>query len=82
MFRGETDWNAMRISVMRFLVQEKFRTHENLGKILLDTGDADLIEGNTWGDRFWGAEYDKHLGWVGLNWLGQLLMEEREVQRG
>lgn len=48
---------------------------------LLNTGEAELIEGNTWGDKFWGAVWDKELGWVGQNWLGKLLMEEREFNQ-
>ena len=35
-----------------------------------------LVEGNTWGDRFWGV-----CGGVGLNWLGRLLMQVRDEVR-
>lgn len=76
------DWEDLKVDVMRYLVQLKFRRHSNLLQLLLDTGDADLIEGNTWGDQFWGATWDKDFGWTGLNWLGTLLMEEREVHSG
>lgn len=38
------------------------------------TGDAELIEGNYWGDVFWGT-----CDGVGENWLGRLLMAQRDV---
>lgn len=80
------DWEEIKIDVMRYCVQLKFRNHDNLRQLLLDTGDATLIEGNTWGDRFWGAEYNYGFKaeddkWLGHNWLGKLLMEEREELR-
>jgi ribA/ribD-fused uncharacterized protein len=75
------DWGEILIDVMRYCVQLKFKTHADLRQKLLDTGDAELVEGNHWGDRFWGAEWDKDFGWTGLNWLGTLLMEEREELR-
>lgn len=43
---------------------------------LLETGDAMLIEGNTWGDTFWGV-----CNGQGLNVLGNLLMEIRQELR-
>jgi hypothetical protein len=41
---------------------------------LIQTGDAYLIEGNTWGDQYWGV-----CDGQGLNSLGLLLMETRLV---
>lgn len=75
------DWEEIKIDVMRYCVQDKFRRHDDLMDALLNTGEAELIEGNTWGDKFWGAVWDKELGWVGHNWLGKLLMEEREFNQ-
>jgi predicted NAD-dependent protein-ADP-ribosyltransferase YbiA (DUF1768 family) len=43
---------------------------------LLETGDAELIEGNDWGDTFWGV-----CGGKGNNFLGKLLMEVRKELR-
>ena len=40
---------------------------------LLATGEAQLIEGNTWNDTFWGVCKGK-----GQNWLGRILVEVRE----
>jgi ribA/ribD-fused uncharacterized protein len=67
-------WNEMRIDVMRQVLRSKFTSvqNEHLKERLLDTGDAELIEGNTWGDVFWGQ-----VNGQGENWLGRLLMELR-----
>lgn len=40
------------------------------------TDDAELVEGNTWGDRYWGV-----VDGVGENRLGKLLMERRAELR-
>jgi len=68
-------WDAVRIDVMRHILRAKFRS-ARLAKMLLDTGDAELVEGNTWKDDFWGVYNGK-----GENWLGRLLMEIREEIR-
>lgn len=60
-----------RLAVMRDLVSQKFAT-EPLRSKLLETGDAELIEGNRWGDRFWGV-----YGGTGENHLGKILMRVR-----
>lgn len=57
---------------MRTLVKRKF-DDEYLARLLLSTGDEELIEGNTWGDRFWGQ---CPVG-MGLNHLGIILMDVR-----
>jgi ribA/ribD-fused uncharacterized protein len=64
-------WDEMKISVMREILLNKFSTPA-LEARLLGTGDAMLVEGNTWGDQFWGR-YEKK----GYNILGVLLMEIR-----
>lgn len=74
-FPLRSDWDNIKLLVMRQLLEAKFKRHE-LRLQLLATGDAELIEGNTWGDRFWGV-CD---GW-GENWLGRLLMTVREELR-
>jgi ribA/ribD-fused uncharacterized protein len=70
------DWDERKIGIMLNLVREKFRDPV-LRKQLLDTGDQELIELNTWGDSFWGQ---CPLG-VGENWLGKILMQVREEIR-
>lgn len=66
------DWDKVKVGVMRDLLQIKFAQQELLQK-LLATGDEQLVEGNWWGDRFWGVCHGE-----GQNMLGKLLMEVRE----
>ncbi len=67
------DWEEVKTDIMRTLVRLKFSTHQELRERLLETGEAELIEGNTWNDTFWGVCKGK-----GQNWLGKILMEVRE----
>jgi hypothetical protein len=80
------DWNMVRVKIMRELVYKKFKNNEELKRKLLETGDAILIEGNTWNDTFWGVNLKKpdpnsEWGYVGKNMLGIILMEVREQLR-
>lgn len=66
-------WESIKVGIMRSLVLAKFMKHLNLRELLLATGEVPLIEGNTWGDRFWGV-----CGGEGKNQLGQILMDVRD----
>ena len=65
------DWEAVKFDIMRAGLVAKFSIPE-LREKLLATGEERLVEGNWWGDRFWGQCKGK-----GLNMLGLLLMEIR-----
>jgi len=65
------DWETVKSGVMLFLLREKF-SNEILQKHLIKTGKAELIEGNHWGDCYWGI-----CNGVGKNMLGKLLMQVR-----
>lgn len=65
------DWDQVKVGVMRELIRQKFQDPE-LKQMLVSTGDAELVEGNHWGDMFWGV-----CGGTGRNVLGNLLMEIR-----
>ena len=65
------DWNIVKIPVMRDLLHEKFK-HPELREKLIATENSELIEGNYWGDTFWGV-----CDGIGENHLGKLLMEIR-----
>lgn len=65
------DWEKVKLSVMESLVRQKFED-EVLCKRLLKTGDEELIEGNWWGDTFWGICRGE-----GFNHLGRILMRVR-----
>lgn len=66
------DWEEVKLSIMYFYVSKKFKDHPILLSMLQQTGTALLIEGNTWGDTYWGKCKGK-----GQNMLGYLLMEIR-----
>lgn len=66
-----TDWHDVRLDIMRSLIREKFE-NPFLRPLLLSTGDAALILNNKWNDKFWGI-----CRGTGENWLGKILMEER-----
>jgi hypothetical protein len=48
--RLRDDWEQIKTDTMRYLVRLKFRAHPELARRLLETGNAELIEANTWGD--------------------------------
>lgn len=70
------DWYYLRLVVMEDLVRQKFTNHQHLRDVLLSTGEQELIERNTWGDRFWGI-----CEGVGENHLGKILMKVRHELR-
>ena len=70
--RGKKDWNKVRISIMYEICMCKFLQNPNLRDALLATGDSLLVEGNTWGDYFWGM-----VNGHGENQLGIILMDVR-----
>src|ERR1700722_13257921 len=47
------DWEKVKDDVMREVVRAKFTQHEELKKLLLDTGDAIIVE-HTANDSYWG----------------------------
>ena len=67
------NWNDTRVHYMRIILENKFGDYELRDK-LDSTKGCELIEGNTWGDTFWGQ---CPLG-KGHNNLGKLLMQIRD----
>lgn len=65
------DWESVKVDVMRDLLRQKF-DHPELRRKLMETRRERLVEGNWWGDTFWGV-----CNGVGENNLGKLLMEIR-----
>ena len=74
-FRGLLEWKRIKLEVMRELTFKKYQNPE-LAKLLLDTGEQELIEGNDWGDVFYGM-----CNGVGQNHLGKIIMEVRTSLR-
>ena len=67
------DWEKVKLKIMKQLLIKKFTDHV-LCQMLRNTGDAELVEVNNWGDTFWGV-----CRGVGENHLGKLLMEIRST---
>jgi ribA/ribD-fused uncharacterized protein len=65
------DWEAIKLDVMFDLLCQKFQ-NPFLESALIATYPKELIEGNNWGDVFWGAVDGK-----GRNILGLMLMNIR-----
>ncbi len=76
------DWEQTKVPLMKELLRLKFQ-NPFLRHKLVETGDAVLVEGNTWDDNFWGVAVGRKWpqegtkGRHGGNMLGKLLMEVR-----
>lgn len=74
-----SDWEEVKINEMRKIVREKFTQNPKLQELLINTGNATLIEGNYWHDNFWGnCTCEKCKNIPGQNNLGKILEEIRE----
>jgi|SRR5208282_4906010 len=67
------EWESVKLDVMLELLRKKFRIPV-LQILLLNTYPAELIEGNSWNDTYWGV--NEFTG-KGHNHLGKLLMQVR-----
>jgi ribA/ribD-fused uncharacterized protein len=70
------DWEQIKDDIMREAVLAKFQQHPDLAKLLLSTGNAEIVE-HTENDSYWGDGGDGS----GLNMLGRILMETRDKVR-
>ena len=70
------DWEKVKDEIMYNICLCKFTQNEELKQKLLNTGNAELIEGYTWNDTYWGICRGR-----GKNHLGKILMQIREELR-
>lgn len=70
------DWDEIKYNVMLDIVRIKFKSSVRLQQLLEKTGNMEIEEGNTWGDKIWGK-----VNGEGLNWLGKILMQVRQELR-
>lgn len=70
------DWEEVKFVSMYQIVLDKFTRNNDLAEKLLATGYSTLIEGNHWGDTYWGV-----CKGVGDNNLGDILMRVRKIIR-
>lgn len=75
-----SDWDSRKLGVMQMLVRLKFQD-SHLQKLLLNTSEYKLVEGNLWHDVFWGKCYCSQCNRKGLNHLGKILMQVRELAK-
>lgn len=73
-----SNWNEARLPLMEGILRLKFTQNDNLKQMLLNTGEQELIESNTWHDNFWGSCECSRCGDKGENNLGKLLMKIRK----
>lgn len=73
-----TDWNHVRVPVMRWCLEMKlFHNFESFNALLQSTGKRAIVERSSW-DPFWGALLQPDGTTLeGANKLGQLLMVVR-----
>lgn len=67
------DWESVKERIMYEICFEKFSKNDKLKNMLIQTNDYYLIEGNWWGDTYWGV-----CKGVGKNKLGKILMKIRD----
>lgn len=72
-----SDWDLIKLDVMRGVVKAKFSQNLDLSERLVNTYPIVLVEGNWWGDTFWGMCNKR-----GENHLGKILMEVRNEIMG
>lgn len=76
--KQRSDWNEVKLKVMKEILREKINQHPYVKKKILDSGDRELVE-DSWRDDFWGWGPNKD----GQNHLGKLWMEIRdELKKG
>lgn len=70
---------SIRNDIMRDLLRQKFEYGSVCAWLLMGTGlRTELIEGNTWGDTYWGRVLnEKGFPGEGQNILGRMLMNRR-----
>ncbi len=70
------DWEQIKDDIMYEICKAKFEQNEELKQKILNTGEKELIEGNTWRDYYWGVCNGR-----GKNKLGKILMRIREEMK-
>jgi N-glycosidase YbiA len=64
-------WEEMKVPLMKDLKRQKY-SKQPFKRLLLETGDAEIIHGVWWNDTFWGVRYG-----IGKNIDGRLTMDIR-----
>ncbi len=82
-YRNKTreDWEKVKIPIMKWVLRVKLiQNQETFGRLLHETGIHNIVEESA-KDAFWGAKVTDSGLLEGLNILGRLLMELRELHK-
>lgn len=69
------NWEDIKLGRMNQIVRDKFFRNPDIAQMLVNTGDQQIVEGNTWEDRYWGVCPPGSDN--GENNLGKILMDVR-----
>ncbi len=79
--QSRSDWEEIKVTVMRWCLRVKLAQHFfKFGHLLESTYDKSIVEESK-RDRFWGAQRTENEKLRGVNALGRLLMEIRQLYR-
>ena len=79
--QSRSDWERVRVRIMRWCLRVKLaQQRPKFTELLLSTGDLPIVEESR-KDPFWGAKPIEKDVLEGMNVLGRLLMELRELVR-
>ena len=70
-------FGEIKVEIMRDILAVKFAFGTECAIMLERTGQAAIVHENYWHDYFWGVCKGQ-----GEDWLGRLLTERREANRG
>jgi len=74
------DWEVAKRGIMLEIVRRKFIHNPDIAEKLMNTDNEEIVEGNDWGDRYWGV--DPIGSDNGENHLGRIHMQIRnELQK-
>ena len=77
--QSRPDWDAVCVRIMRWVLRVKLAQNwSSFGGLLLETSKKPIVEQSHKSD-FWGAKVMEDGTLVGMNVLGRLLMELREI---
>lgn len=75
------DWDKVRIPIMKWCLRVKLTQNIDIfGKLLISTDNKSIVEESN-KDEFWGAKPSNNNILKGINTLGRLLMELRQLHK-
>ena len=75
--RTRPDWDSIKVGLMKYAIESKFKNHGNFLNPLMATGNREIVE-RTKNDTCWGVSLEG----IGDNMMGKLLMDLRATLCG